>query len=47
MRPIPPTVLLAADTEVDPDQRILNMLGARCTVVARRTATKSEAEEVE
>jgi hypothetical protein len=26
MRPIPATVLLAAGTEVDPDQRILKML---------------------
>jgi hypothetical protein len=39
-------VLLAAGTEVDPDQRILRMLGARGTVVAQPTALKSEAEEV-
>ena len=46
MRPIPPTVLLAAGTEVDPDQRILRMLGARGTVVAQPTTAKSEVEEV-
>jgi integrase len=47
MRPIPPTVLLAAGTEVDPDQRILKMLGARGTVVAQPTVVKREAEEVQ
>jgi integrase len=47
MRPIPPTVLLAAGTEVDPDQRILMMLGARCTVVAQPTALKNEEEELQ
>ena len=46
MRPIPPTVLLAAGTEVDPEQRILKMLGARGTVVAQPTTAKSEVEEV-
>jgi hypothetical protein len=45
-RPIPPTVVHAAGTEADPDQRILRMLGARGTVVALATATKSGAEEV-
>ena len=47
MRPIPPTVLLAAGTEVDPDQRILKMLGARGPVVAQPTVMKNEAEEVQ
>ena len=46
MRPIPPTVLLAAGTDVDPDQRILKMLGARGTVVAQPTTAKSEEEEL-
>ena len=44
-RPIPPKVLLAAGTEVDPDQRILKMLGARGTVVAQPTVKRNEGEE--
>jgi len=40
-------VLLAAGTEVDPDQRILRMLGARGAVVAQPTASKKEEEELQ
>jgi integrase len=42
MRPIPPHVLQAAGTEIDPDRRILLMLGAR----GNRVAT-AEAREVD
>jgi hypothetical protein len=40
-------VLLAAGTDVDPDQRILKMLGARDTVVAQPSVVRTEAEELE
>ena len=40
-------MLLAAGTEVDPDQRILRMLGARGAVVAQPTALKKEEEELQ
>jgi integrase len=46
MRPIPPEVHAAAGTELDPDQRILKMLGARGTVVALAVAVGIETEEV-
>lgn len=44
MRPIPPEVHAAAGTELDPDKRILKMLGARGTVVAQPKGKKDEAE---
>lgn len=38
-REVPAEVLTAAATEIDPDRRVLAMLGARATISSQRLAT--------
>jgi hypothetical protein len=46
-RPIPAQVLSGAGGEVDPDRRILLMLGCRCILVASGGAATEKQEETQ
>ena len=41
-REIPPSILAAAQTETDPDRRVLQMLGARGSHVAAEPSLREE-----
>ena len=43
MRPIPVEVLLAGNSEVDPNRRVILMLGGRGNVVAKTIGDRREA----
>jgi integrase len=47
LRELPPEIITAPGTEMDPDRRILRMLGARGTVVTLNSDSEKEAVELQ